>query len=76
MAPISSSGALVREPIAANEQRAQIRDENSRPIVRRIGERAATVRAMAGSPIATALKYMANRWDGPNVFIDLSLIHI
>lgn len=64
------------EPIAANELRAQIRDEKSRPIVRRIGERAATVRAMADSPIATALKYMANRWDGLKVFLDDPLVPI
>lgn len=58
------------DPIEADARRAQIRDEQSRPIVARIGERAAEVRAMKDSPIATAVKYMANRWDGLKVFLD------
>lgn len=52
------------DPIAAKTLRAQIRDERSRLIVDRIGARAMQVKALRDSPIAKAVKYLENRWDG------------
>jgi transposase len=57
-------------PIDAKALRLQVRDEQSRPIVRDIGEAAAKVKAFKGSPIAKALQYLENRWDHLTVFLE------
>ena len=57
-------------PIEAAKLRAQVRDEESRPVVNRIGRRAMEARVLPRSPIATAIKYLENRWDGLVRFVD------
>ena len=57
-------------PVEAAELRAQVRDERSRAIVNRIGQRAAQARVLPRSPIAAAIKYLENRWDGLVRFVD------
>ena len=55
-----------------NEARAirrKIRQERSKPIVARIGQRAAEVRVLKDSPIGQALTYLENRWDGLQIFL-------
>ena len=56
-------------PIDAKALRAQVRDEQSKPIVNAIGEAAAKVKAFRGSPLAKALQYLENRWDHLTVFL-------
>lgn len=55
--------------IAAAELRAQVRDERSKPVVARIGQRAMEVKALRESPIAKAVKYLENRWEGLTRFL-------
>jgi transposase len=60
------------EGLSESEARAlrkQVRDEQSKPVVERIGRRAAEVRALQESPIARAIKYLENRWEGLQVFL-------
>jgi transposase len=56
-------------PIEAAELRAQVRDEQSKPLVNRIGERAMRVKALRDSRIAKAIRYLENRWDGLTRFL-------
>jgi transposase len=58
------------EPVSASELRAQVRDEKSRSVLNRIGMRAEEMKVLPGTPIASAIKYMANRWDGLVCFVD------
>lgn len=58
------------DPIQARALRAQVRDERSRHVVQRIGDRAGTIRAFRDSPLARAVKYMENRWKGLILFLD------
>ena len=46
-----------------------MRDERSKPIVARIGERAMQVKALRESPIAKAIQYLENRWEGLQVYL-------
>ena len=57
-------------PLQAAELRAQVRDERSRSIVNRIGQRAMGATVLPRSPIAAAIKYLENRWDGLVLFVD------
>lgn len=61
--------ALSLEPELDPKRRLEVRVERSRPVVVRIGERAARIRAMHDSPIAKAVRYLENRWDGLQVFL-------
>lgn len=47
----------------------KLRQEKSRPIVEAIGRQAVQVRAQKESPIGRALTYLANRWEGLQVFL-------
>ena len=58
------------DPIAAHKLRAQVRDERSRPILNRLGQRAHETKVLPGSPVARALKYLENRWAGLIRFVD------
>jgi transposase len=51
-------------------RRLELRRERSRPVMIRIGERAARVRALRDSPIAKAVRYLENRWEGLQVFLE------
>jgi transposase len=53
----------------AKTLRAQVRDERSRPVLQKIGEMAAEVRAPRESPIARAVRYLENRWEPLKVFL-------
>ena len=55
---------------AALAVRAEVRGERSRDVVNRIGRRAAEVRVLPRSPIAKALTYLENRWDGLTRFVE------
>ena len=57
-------------PIEANRLRAQVRDERSRKIVARFGEKVSGIKALRESPIAKAARYIENRWDGLKRFLD------
>ena len=50
--------------------RLTVRQQRSKPIVRRIGERATAIRALKDSPIGRAAKYLENQWDGLIRFLD------
>jgi transposase len=60
------------------EERARLRDQESRPIVKRIEQWALGVRALPGSGLRSAIEYMGGMWDAgllsflddPNVPID------
>ncbi|MEQ9502688.1 MAG: IS66 family transposase [Deltaproteobacteria bacterium] len=54
----------------ANKRRAEIRDEQSRPIVEELGRQMAQVKALPKSPIAKAIRYYENRWAGMTRFLD------
>lgn len=56
-------------PLEASALRAQVRDEQSKPIVNRIGERAMQIKAMRDSPLAKAIRYIENRWAGLTRFL-------
>jgi transposase len=56
-------------PSEAAELRAQVRDEKSKPLVNRIGERAMRIKAMRDSPIVKAVRYLDNRWDELTRFV-------
>lgn len=53
----------------AKALREQVRDEQSKPIVARIGQRAVEVRALKDSPLGEALRYLENRWEGLQVYL-------
>ena len=57
-------------PKEALALRREVRQADTKPIVQRLGERAAGVRAFRESPIAKAIQYLENRWDGLKVFLD------
>jgi transposase len=67
---IDEATRVIKDPIAAKSLRAQVRDEKSRPIVNRIGRRAMELKALPKTPIAQAVKYLENRWDGLARFVD------
>lgn len=60
----------ITDPIAAGALRAQIRDEKSRPLVNAIGRRAMELKTLPKTPIAQAVKYLENRWEGLTRFVD------
>jgi len=53
----------------AVEIRRRRREEHSKPIVNAIGERATAVRALQGSPLHRAVKYLENQWAGLTLFL-------
>lgn len=57
-------------PLEARKLREQVRDEQSRVIVNRIGRRAMEAKVLPRSPVAMAIKYLENRWDGLVRFVD------
>ncbi|MEQ8985904.1 MAG: IS66 family transposase [Deltaproteobacteria bacterium] len=53
----------------ARRLREQVRDEQSREVLNRIGAIAGSVKALRESPIAKAVQYLDNRWEGLNAFL-------
>lgn len=60
----------------AAEVRTSVRAERSKPVVAAIGEAAMRVKARPQDPIAKAVKYLSNRWDELNVFLDNPAVSI
>lgn len=56
-------------PAVAAAIRAREREQRSKPVVARIGQRAMEVKALRESPIAKAVKYLENRWEGLTRFL-------
>lgn len=57
---------LVDKPLDVVRER---RQRDSKPLVNAIGQRAVEIRAVPGTPLADAIRYLDNQWAGLTVFL-------